>query len=122
MRDSATGLQVRSELAEDVIGTYIGRLNAALAGAEAARTLASSSQQLAVILWLNTELRNAGLDRAKLFEYQADLGRLDALIELYEQKLFALADAERRAREKSAADDPTFLRRVLDAAARSQTA
>jgi hypothetical protein len=122
MISAARGLQIRSELAEDILATYTGRLSAAVARAEAAQKHSSSVRRLAVILWLNTELRNAGVDRARLFEYETDSSRLEALIDLYEQKLFALAEAEQRTRVQPAADDRTFLRGVLDAAARSETA
>ncbi|MBI3375862.1 MAG: hypothetical protein HY017_29440 [Betaproteobacteria bacterium] len=122
MTTPITELQVQSELAEDIIGTYIGRLSADRARAEAAERQSPSTLRLSIILWLRAELRNAGLDRANLFEYRADPNRLKALVELYEQKLFALAEAKQRAAVQSAIDDKTFLRAVLDATARSETA
>lgn len=122
MADAATELQVRSELAEDVIGTYIGRLSAELARAERSQAQSASAHQLAIILWLREELRNAGRDRAKLSEHQADPMGLEAFTELYDQKLFALRQAEQRVKAQSAVDDRTFLRAVLDAPARTETA
>ena len=122
MADAATELQVRSELAEDVIGTYIGRLSAELARAEVAQKQSSSTGRLSIIFWLNAELRNAGLDRAKLFEYKADPNGLEALIKLYDQRLFALEQAKKRAQVQLSMYDQTFLRAVLDASARSETA
>jgi len=118
MADPATELQVQSELAEDIIGTYIGRLSADLARVEAVEKQSPSAHRLSIIIWLKAELRNAGLDRAGLFEYRADPNGLKALIELYEQKLFALDQARQRAAVQSAANDRTFLRAVLDASSR----
>ena len=122
MVNPTTELQIRSELAEDVIGTYIGRLSADLSQAKAAEKQSSSIHRLSIIFWLKAEIRNAGFDRGSLFEYRDDPDGLDALIELYEQKLFALAEAGKRAALQPAIDDRTFLRAVLDASARRETA
>jgi hypothetical protein len=85
MTDPAT-LQVQSELAEDTIGLYIGRLSAMLAEMEPRR----DPSELRTVLWLEGELRLAGADRARLFEYREAPDRLAGLIDLYHARLAAL--------------------------------
>jgi hypothetical protein len=93
MSSPATKLQVRSEIAEDVIGAYIGRLSAELTQAEKRQQEPASVQLLATIHWLKTELRDAGIDRATLFEHQSNPDGFEALIVVYRQKLAAITMA-----------------------------
>lgn len=113
-------LQLRYERAQDAIGTYIEELSAALS-AEAVQQRALSVDGLAINYWLKEEVHTAGLERAKLFEYRRVPNALEALVQLYEQKLFALSQAQQRIKHQSAAQDTSFLRSVLDAS-RHQTA
>jgi hypothetical protein len=109
-------LQLQFERAQDAIGAYIEMLSSALASAESAQRKTQSVDGLAAILWLEEEIRTAGVERAKLFEHRKIPNGLEALVQLFEQKRFALFAAQNRALHLPAAQDPSFLRAVVDAA------
>lgn len=87
MPNSTIESRVRAELAEDVIGTYIGRLSARLALAEDQLATSPIYQPDNMIYWLKTERKNAGIDRARIFEYQQSPDALEVLIAEYRVKL-----------------------------------
>lgn len=108
-------LQLQYERAQDAIGAYIEILSAALASAEATQRQTRSVNGLAAVLWLEEEIRTAGMERAKLFQHRKIPNGLEAVVQLFEQKRFALSQAQQRAVQLPAAQDPSFLRAVVDA-------
>jgi hypothetical protein len=109
-------LQLRFERAQDTIGAYIEMLSSALASADSAQRQSPCVDGLAAILWLEEEIRTAGAERAKLFEHRKIPNGLEALVQLFEQKRFALLAAQNRTLHLPAAQDPSFLRAVVDPA------
>ncbi len=107
--------QLLYERAQDAIGAYIEMLSAALAGIEVTQQQTHSVHGLAVVLWLEEEIRTAGSERAKLFEHRKIPNGLEAVVQLFEQKRFALSQAQQRAGQLPVAEDPSFLRAVVDA-------
>lgn len=105
-------LQERAELAEDVIGAYIGKLGARLQGLPLPDPRRPRVSLLSI--WLEREVRAAGQDRAHLFEYSEDASGLEGLIQLYQTKLATLETASAR----PLGGDP-FLRARLDEARQS---
>jgi hypothetical protein len=89
-------LQVSAELAEDVIGAYIGRVSALLSRAAPGSGRQFDIQQLAANVWLQGELFIAAADRARLFE--RDREDLEAIVHLYRSRLIALSNAVENAR------------------------
>ena len=108
-------LQLQYERAQDTIGAYIEMLSAALASAESTQPQTHSVNGRAAVLWLTEEIRTAGMERAKLFEHRKIPNGLEAVVQLFEQKRFALSQAQQRAVQLPAAQDPSFLRAVVDA-------
>lgn len=108
-------LQLQCERAQDAIGAYIEILSAALASPEATQRQTRSVNGLAAVLWLEEEIRTAGMERAKLFQHRKITNGLEAVVQLFEQKRFALSQAQQRAVQLPAAQDPSFLRAVVDA-------
>jgi hypothetical protein len=116
MFNMTENLQLQYERAQDAIGAYIEMLSAALASAEAVQRQTHSVNGLAAVLWLEEEIRTAGMERGKLFEHRKIPNGLEALVQLFEQKRFALSQAQQRALQLPAAQDSSFLRAVVDAA------
>jgi hypothetical protein len=91
----SSDLQVQAELAEDIIGTYVGRVTAALSRAnqnDPRKPL--DIERLSMAIWLKGELLIAGNDRARLFERGHDSEQLAAVAHLYEARIAALAAQE----------------------------
>jgi len=55
------------------------------------------------------------MERAKLFQHRNIPNGLEAVVQLFEQKRFALLQAQQRAVQLPVAQDPSFLRAVVDA-------
>ena len=106
-------LQVRYERAQDAIGAYIEELSETLANAEANTDRASAVDGLVTIYWLTEEIRSAGVVRAKLSDYQQRPHGLDAIIQLFNQTLFALSQAKVRTVQQPLSNGTSFVGAVL---------